>query len=135
MKAPAFDYVRPRDLAGALAALQGTGAKLPKEVAPEVLEQVVQDHQTWIDTDGHKGRRAIMAGWYLSRAHLVQANLNGADLRQANLSNANLHGAKLICSDLRDSNLMYANLTDADLRGAQIDGARGLPVVLSDKKN
>jgi uncharacterized protein YjbI with pentapeptide repeats len=115
--------------------LQGTGAKLPKEVPAEVLEQVIQDHQTWIDTDGHKGRRAIMAGWYLSRAHLAQANLNGADLRQANLSNANLHGARLICSDLRDSNLMYANLTDADLRGALIDGSRGLPVVLNDKKN
>lgn len=28
MKAPAFDYMRPRDLAGALAALQGAGAKI-----------------------------------------------------------------------------------------------------------
>jgi uncharacterized protein YjbI with pentapeptide repeats len=115
--------------------LQGSGAKLPKVIPPEVLEQVVQDHQTWIDTDGQKGRRAIMSGWYLSRAHLALANLNGADLRQSNLSNANLHGAKLICSDLRDSNLMYANLTDADLRGALIEGSRGLPVVLNDKKN
>src|SRR3546814_10494118 len=43
---------------------------------------------------------------YLSRAHLAQANLNGADLRKVNLSNANLHGARLICSDLREANLM-----------------------------
>jgi uncharacterized protein YjbI with pentapeptide repeats len=115
--------------------LHGTGAKLPKEVAPEVIEQVLRDHQNWIESEGHTGRRAIMAGWYLSRAHLAQANLNGADLRAANLSNANLHGAKLICSDLREANLMYSNMTDADFRGALIEGSRGLPVVLNDKKN
>ena len=115
--------------------LQGSGAKVPKEVPVDVIEQVLRDHQIWIDTDGQAGRRANLSGWYLSRAHLVHANLNGADLRQVNLSNANLHGARLICSDMRESNLMYANLTDADLRGAQIDGARGLPVVLNEKKN
>lgn len=107
--------------------LRGTGAKVPQEVAPEVIEQVLRDHQAWIDSDGQIGRRANMSGWYLSRAHLVLANLNGADLRKVNFSNANLHGAKLICSDLREANLMYANLTDIDLRGAQIQGARGLP--------
>ena len=37
--------------------LHGTGAKLPQEVPPEVLEQVVQDHMLWIESDGHKGRR------------------------------------------------------------------------------
>lgn len=118
-----------------IAQLQGSGAKVPKEVPVDVIEQVLRDHQIWIDTDGQAGRRANLSGWYLSRAHLVHANLNGADLRQVNLSNANLHGARLICSDMRESNLMYANLTDADLRGAQIDGARGLPVVLNEKKN
>lgn len=107
--------------------LQGTGAKLPQEVAPEVLEQVLRDHQAWVDSDGHSGRRAVMAGWYLSRMHLAQANLNGADLRRANLSNANLHGARLVCADLRECNLMYANLTDVDLRGALTEGLRGLP--------
>src|SRR3546814_18175602 len=76
-----------------------------------------------------------MSGWYLSRAHLAQANLNGADLRKVNLSNANLHGARLICSDLREANLMYTNLTDADLRGALTEGSRGLPVVLPDRKS
>src|SRR3546814_5899394 len=84
--------------------LQTGGARLPQVVPPEVLEQVVNDHQLWIDTDGQRGRRAIMSGWYLSRAHLAQANLNGADLRKVNLSNANLHGARLICSDLREAN-------------------------------
>jgi uncharacterized protein YjbI with pentapeptide repeats len=115
--------------------LQTGGAKVPHVIAPEVLEQIVNDHQLWIDTDGQRGRRAILSGWYLSRAHLVQANLNGADLRKANLSNANLHGARLICSDLREANLMYTNLTDADLRGAQTEGSRGLPVVLPSSKN
>src|SRR3546814_11508767 len=94
----------------------------------------MNDHQRWIDTDGQRGRRAIMSGWYLSRAHLAQANLNGADLRKVNLSNANLHGARLICSDLREANLMYTNLTDADLRGALNEGSRGLPVGLPGNK-
>ncbi|WP_298727856.1 pentapeptide repeat-containing protein [uncultured Ferrovibrio sp.] len=114
--------------------LQGTGAKIPQEISPEVLDQVLRDHQAWIDSEGQAGRRAILAGWYLSRMHLIKANLNGADLRKANLSNANLHGAQLICADLREANLMYANLAEADLRGALVEGARGLPVVQSDGK-
>lgn len=115
--------------------LRGTGAKLPQEIPPEVLEQVLRDHEAWVESEGHRGRRAVMAGWYLSRAHLVLANLNGADLRRANLSNANLHGAKLVCADLRECNLMYANLTDVDLRGALVEGLRGLPSVPGDRKN
>lgn len=114
--------------------LQGTGAKVPREMPQEVIDQVLRDHQTWIESEGQVGRRAMMSGWYLSRTHLVQANLSGADLRKANLSNANLHSARLICADLRESNLMYANLTDADLRGAQLEGARGLPMVQGDSK-
>lgn len=107
--------------------LGGSDAKLPEAVDPVILAETLRQHQRWVDSDGHEGRRAQMIGWYLGRAHLTQINLSGADLRRANLANANLHGAKLICTDLRDANLMYANLTDADLRGAAVEGTRGLP--------
>lgn len=108
--------------------LAAAGARMPDPVPPHVLEAALKAHAEWVASDGQAGKRAVMVGWYLARAHLVQANLSGADLRKTNFANANLHGAKLICCDLREANFMYANLSEADLRGAASEGTRGLPL-------
>lgn len=109
------------------ALLAQSDARMPTPVDPVVLDETLRQHLKWVESDGHDGRRAVMVGWYLGRAHLAQANLSGADLRRVNFANANLHGAKLICSDMREANLMYANLSEADMRGAALEGARGIP--------
>jgi len=59
----------------------------------------------------------------LRGAHLVQANLRGADLRGAHLFKANLRGAYLRGAHLSGANLREADLREADLREADLDGA------------
>ena len=68
------------------------------------LNQILAQHQLWIETNGVQGERA---------------HLEGADLEGANLAGANLTRA----------NLTRANLTRAYLGGANLTGAVGLPNV------
>ena len=69
----------------------------------------------------------------LTGAHLIHANLTGANLRDADLRHANLTGADLSRADLRYADLRYAtlsraHLTDADLRRAILpDGSQWTP--------
>ena len=69
------------------------------------INQIIEQHALWLDTDGKEG----------SRANLTRANLYGVNLTRANLTRANLYGANLTC----------ANLTRANLDCANLDGASG----------
>jgi hypothetical protein len=75
----------------------------------EVIDQILQQHKLWIETNGVKG----------DRAELRHASLIGADLR-----NANLFGVLLCNADLRDANLLGADLRRVNLYGANLRGAR-----------
>ena len=83
-------------------------------------------------------KRNTIAGVYLRKANLGEANLQGsnlswADLKKSNLSRANLQGsdlfgaklqeAALFCANLQGSNLYSANLQRSDLFGAKLQGA------------
>jgi uncharacterized protein YjbI with pentapeptide repeats len=60
--------------------------------------QKLADHKLWVESDGDKGERLVLAG---------------ADLRNSNLKGADLRGAELRGADLRDT----------DLRGGIFNGA------------
>jgi uncharacterized protein YjbI with pentapeptide repeats len=117
------------------------------------LKKILKDHKLWVETEGHKGSRANLAGAELSSADLSgadlskanlkgaiflktdlsKANLAGADLSMANLSGANLHKAAfqeaelcfadLSLADLTEANLFKADLSQATLSGADLSGA------------
>lgn len=78
------------------------------------LNQVIEQHALWLNSDSEEG----------SRANLEGANLDGADLSRANLSRAKLIGANLSRANLEGANLEDANLEGANLEGANLIGAK-----------
>ncbi len=84
----------------------------------EELDEILQAHKKWLESDGKEGLRANLCG-----ANLCDADLCGADLRGANLRDADLCDADLCDADLRHANLRGANLRDADLRDADLRDA------------
>jgi Pentapeptide repeats (8 copies) len=103
------------------------------------LNQILDKHKLWLETNGAEGKRANLTGANLTGANLEGANLSGANLCAANLYDANLSGANLRGANLEDANLacanlgganhLDANLSGANLRGANLSGAIGLPYV------
>ena len=93
-----------------------------KRYTPEELQQVLADHQKWLNNE-ESGVRANLAGANLDGANLVRANLAGAYLAGAYLAGANLDGAYLAGANLVRANLAGANLAGANLDGAYLAGA------------
>lgn len=90
------------------------------------IEETLQRHQQWLDSDAEQGARADLSGWD-ARA----ARLDAVCLRRAVLQGADLRGCQLRYADLREADLEQArlegsDLTGADLSGARLDGASGL---------
>ncbi len=83
------DDKKPGDAAAEPApdAAQEEGAKL-RAVSEEELKQILAAHETWLETDGEKGREADLSRTDLQGADLVVANLQGANLGGANLQEA-----------------------------------------------
>jgi uncharacterized protein YjbI with pentapeptide repeats len=74
----------------------------------------------------------------LSGANLTDADLSGANLERAIAKRVDLRGADLREADLRDANLAYADFlgadfTDSDLTDANLNGAKNIPLTISDK--
>jgi uncharacterized protein YjbI with pentapeptide repeats len=99
------------------------------------LQNVLNAHCRWVDSEGSKGKRANLARFEmmgadlfgtnlrsanLSRASLSKADLSDCDLETADLENANLKGASLAWANIRDANLRGACLIEADLRWADL---------------
>ena len=89
----------------------------------EQLNQILEDHATWLRDRHSGGSRANLSRANLSRANLSDTNLSDADLRRADLSDANLSRADLRRADLSGADLSDADLRGADLRRADLSGA------------
>lgn len=76
----------------------------------EKLNEILQEHKKWLDSNGEEGVRASLSYANLSCANLSRADLSGADLIGADLSGANLSRADLRYADLRDADMDYAVL-------------------------
>ncbi len=59
-------------------------------IPPEKLQEILEAHRKWVESEGKEGERADLFGADLSRADLRGANLEGADLRGAKLQGAYL---------------------------------------------
>jgi pentapeptide repeat protein len=93
--------------------------KQPHEPTPRPkLEEILQQHELWVNSGGKEGNRADLSCANLEGADLAGANLQGADLQKANLKKA-----VLSLADLRNALLFQANLEEADLLGAELQGA------------
>ncbi len=89
-----------------------------REVPEDELKEILEAHETWVQSEGKEGKLANLEG-----ANLEGADLRGADLRGAKLQNAILQGADLRGAILLGTNLQEANLERANLRGAILQGA------------
>jgi uncharacterized protein YjbI with pentapeptide repeats len=102
------------------------------------LQNVLNAHCRWVESEGSKGKRANLARFdmrgadlfgadlrsaNLSRASLAKADLSDCDLENADLENADLKGASLAWANIRDANLRGACLIEADLRRANLSEA------------
>jgi len=97
------------------------------------LEEILREHQQWIESEEKAGTRADLSGADLGGADLTGADLRYANLTGADLFGANLSGANLTNAHLRDANLTDANLPSANLTGANLTGA-DLGATLTDAK-
>jgi uncharacterized protein YjbI with pentapeptide repeats len=82
------------------------------------LEEILETHKRWIESNGGEGKMAD-----LSRAQLASAYLQGADLRGANMQMANLYKADLSSAKLQESNLYKASFKAANLQGGSLISA------------
>ena len=109
-----------------------------RKISREKLNDVLEKHKLWLDTDGGDGERADLSYTDLRYVDLSCANLSCANLEGANLADADLRYADLFCTDLGGANLSGAclvfarsictnlhdaNLAGADLRGVDLGGA------------
>ena len=94
-----------------------------REVSPEELENILEAHRKWVESEGKEGERANLGWANLQVAYLFEANLEGADLRGANLEGADLAGANLQKAALRGANLQKAALFGANLQAANLGWA------------
>lgn len=78
------------------------------------LQQVLEAHQLWLDTDGREGARADLRGADLRKANFGTAHLEHAILRDAHLGDANLGSTTgLLGGQLAGTNVSGARLPDA----------------------
>ena len=109
----------------------------------EKLNELLDQHETWLKSEGKKGKRLDLrqedlsgldfSGRRLSRALLSHSNLTrcemqGVDLTDAELFHvtfdyANLQKAKMARTMLDEASLRGANLKDADLHESSLDDA------------
>ena len=89
-----------------------------REISPDELKEILDQHRVWWETEGKDGKRA-----YLDGANLQEANLEEANLQEANLEEANLQSAILVEANLQKANLVKANLQKANLEEANLQKA------------
>ncbi|MFZ5448068.1 MAG: pentapeptide repeat-containing protein [Thermodesulfobacteriota bacterium] len=88
----------------------------PPPLTLEDFSGIMAAHRQWLDSGGHEGQKAELAG----------ANLEGLDLSGYNLSHLDFRGANLARVKFGDASVEGANFKAADLREAELSGVRGL---------
>lgn len=109
----------------------------------EQLNEILEQHQLWLNTKGVEGKRADLRGADLRCSDLRYLDLRGVDLSYSNLKgaflidavlidavlrgavliDADLEGSVLIDADLSGSNLRCADLSGVDLKNANLKGS------------
>ena len=97
------------------------------------LEDILDTHKQWVESEQQSGSRADLSGAELSKANLSDASLPWADLTNAHLEGANLSRANLKGANLSEADLYEANLDGAELSKANLSDATLTEVNLSGK--
>ncbi|RQP22190.1 SAV_2336 N-terminal domain-related protein [Piscinibacter terrae] len=102
------------------------------------LQFALGDHQLWLESDGHRGKRvsfpeADFSGFSLENVDLRRANLPGARFTRSllfaarfdrgNLPHAQLDGAILDRASFASTNLAEANLQNSQMNGTDFSSA------------
>lgn len=96
------------------------------------LDELIKEHQLWVETAGKKGRYLDLSGYDLrhvapmkgmkltaikaERAVFLGMNLAGAELQHTYLDGADFRNALMMQTDFRGSSLKGAKMAKADLR-------------------
>ncbi len=97
-----------------------------REISPYELQEILEQHEKWLESDKYKKWKELSDNEKRKKAHFKdgRANLSLANLRSANLRKANLQGADLYRVDLDSAVLSKANLGNAILRRANLRQAK-----------
>lgn len=97
---------------------QKSGNNGLRNLSITAIEEILDDHMHWLESDRRMGMRAD-----LSRVNLRGVNLENRNLRLADLSFSNLEKANLINTNLMQADLSRARLIAADLHDAKLQKA------------
>ena len=115
------DSDRPRS---PFAGMADFSARPPVRVlSPDQIEQMLAEHQLYLETEYHQGHRANFASADLSQWDFSGRNLRGIKMDRAELKGANFIGARLQSANLVGAILHGARFDGADLSGARLSGA------------
>ncbi len=99
--------------------------------APSSLQEILDQHHVWLQTNGSAGQQAILSRGIFSGSDLTDVNLRHAVLHKTVLKGADLlltdfQGASLLQADLQGANLLGAKFQDSNLQAANLAEAAGL---------
>jgi uncharacterized protein YjbI with pentapeptide repeats len=89
-----------------------------REISKERLEQILDDHEKWLSSDGKEGRNAELMGYDLRKANFFGRNLRKIFIQSSDLTNQNFTDLNLRESLFLKVNLSGANFYNSDLTGA-----------------
>jgi len=92
-------------------------------LSPDQIEQMLAEHQLYLETEYHQGHRANFASADLSQRDFSGRNLRGIKMDRAVLKGTNFRRARLQSANLVGAILHGARFDEADLSGARLSGA------------
>ena len=101
-----------------------------EELKAERLNEVFKLHETWLHSDGKRGKRAVITNTDMGHINLSNVNLSHAiltgnymkmiDMRDTDLSHAILTGNDISYTDMRHANLSHAVLRRNNMTGTNM---------------
>lgn len=85
----------------------------------EKLNEIIEEHEKWLSSNGKCGKRADFRDAYLRKACLSFRDLRKADFRCADLRGTDFRLGDLRGADLRGANLYKTKIFDVDIRFAK----------------
>jgi uncharacterized protein YjbI with pentapeptide repeats len=91
-----------------------------RRISQEELQDILEQHEQWLTSDGEKGNRAVFFDVDCSGLNLEGADLRGAFFGQSNFSHTNMYEAKLRAAQIQLSNFSETDLRKADFTNSEI---------------
>jgi len=94
-----------------------------KKITQEELDEILEQHHLWLETEGKEGNRANLSKVNLGNFNLERVNLSKANLKGASLIGANLSQSKLSFANLSEAYMMFTDLSETIMTGTNLEGA------------